>query len=227
MKIIRALQSVHARLIREAADDYIRKGYSVIIKPRDEELPSFLESFDPDMIVYTPEGSFVADVKIGDRVRGEEYWKRLHEAIKTQPGWQSVFITDNGREQELVQAEKPVISPEEVESRLQTGQQLAEQGLLDSALIVIWAALEAVLRDLSRKEGLHLPYQGSAPLVTAMYTQGSLERSDYDTLMAILEARNQAAHGFQVENLERSLVEKAQKIAQRLLRKQRRKKKVA
>ncbi len=121
----------------------------------------------------------------------------------------------------LVTAEQPVLTPEEIEARLQASRRLADNGLLDSALVVAWSSIEAVLREASRFAGLSLPNQGAGPLVTALYTDGDLERDDYLALMQILKVRQQAAHGFRTESLDRSLIERAQEIARRLLNHQR------
>lgn len=218
--MLTVLQSVHDRLIREVADDYTRQGYAVLIEPSGDQLPDFLQGFRPDMIVHTPDGSLVVEVKGAAHQRDADYWKRMTEAVKSHPGWRFHFVMDNRREEELASSIQPVLSEEEVTSRLQAGRQLAEQGLLDSALVVVWATLEALLRQMSRTAGVQPSNQGSGPLITALLTQSSLDRSDYETLMRILAARNQAAHGFRVSDLNPELLAQAQSLAQRLLRQQ-------
>ncbi len=59
-------------------------------------------------------------------------------------------------------------------------------------------------------------------LITVLYSEGNLSRKDYDTLMPILHARNQAAHGFKTEPIDSSLIDKLQKITRRLLIRQHR-----
>jgi hypothetical protein len=214
------IQTARHRLLREVADDYIRKGYAVQIEPSEEEVPEFLRGFRPDLIITTPEEHIVVEFKatLAEQPDPGQYWSALEDAVKAQPGWRLQLLLDNRRETEWIEAFQPVLTVEETEARLQAGQQLADDGLLDSALIVTWSAVEAVLREAIRREGITLPNQGAAPLITVLYAEGGLARSDYDRLMQILSVRNQAAHGLKVSNLDRSFIDQARDIALRLMK---------
>lgn len=211
-------QSAHDRLIREVANRYIRQGYPVQVEPGPTDLPDFLSRFQPDLIVTTPEGKIVVEVKSRGKARQVDYWQALTDAINNQPGWEVRFVTDNQREEELFSAEQPILSQDEIEERLTASEQLARNGLLDSALLITWASIEALLRDASRKEKQILPNQGTGPLITWLYAEGGLDRADYDSLMSLLKFRNQAVHGFRVEQISPTLVEQAQSMARRLLK---------
>lgn len=215
------IQSAHDRLVREVAERYIRQGYPVLVEPLESDLPDFLKGFRPDLIVKTPEGNLVVEVKLKSNAVASANMQGLIEAVKSHPDWRFHLVVDNKREDELLGAEMPVLFQDEVQARLQASQQLADAGLLDSALLIAWTALEAVLREQGRAEGLFLPNQGPGALITALYTEGSLEYEDYATLNTILSARNQAAHGYRVPDLDRSLVEQIQTIANRMLSQQR------
>jgi len=186
-------------MVREAADRYIRNGFPVQIMPMDADVPEFLRGFRPDLIVTTPEGRIVVNVKTKGTARASENLEDLKKVVESHPGWRYQYYLDNRREDELVSAEQPVLTPDEIETRLQASQHLADIGLLDSALVVAWSSIEAVLWEASRSEGLSLPNQGAGPLVTALYTDGDLDREDYLALMQILKVRSQAAHGFHSE----------------------------
>lgn len=214
MTIIR--QSTHDRLVRETANEYIREGYPVQITPLDEELPAFLRGFQPDMIVSTPDEKIVVQVNSKRKDRPDNYLDKLNEAIASQKGWNFRLVLDFTREAELEGIVQPVFSTEQIEAQLQASQSIAESGALDGALIVIWSTIEAILRKSSRLQGLKLPNQGSGPLITALYTDGDLSRKDYDILMHSLKARNLVSHGFQAENIDRSMIEELQGVAKRL-----------
>ena len=214
------IQSTAYRLLREAADQYIRQGYSVQIQPLDEDLPPFLKGFRPDMIVTTPDGHLIVEIKSSSGKRDTGYWQQLEKALEGHSGWRVQLVLDDRRAEEMIGATQPVLSPEEREARLCASRQLADDGLLDSALVVAWTALEAELRDSSRAQNLNIPNQGPGPLITVLYAEGDLEREDYDALMQILDAYKEAAHGFRSDRLDRSLLDQAQSIAQRLMRQQ-------
>ena len=214
----RIFQSAHDQLVREVADRYIREGYRVKIEPSDADLPAFLKGYHPDLIVTTSEGQVVIEVKTTGKVRRLDYWEGLKKAIEAHPGWRFRLVLDNRREEELSRAERPILSDEEIEERLLASRELAGKGLLDSALVVAWSALEATLRKASRAQGLNLPDQGPGLLITSLYTEADLERKDYHTLMHILSERNLAAHGIRVENLDRSDIDQVNNIAHHLLK---------
>jgi hypothetical protein len=220
MQIIR--QSAHDRLVREMADRYIRQGCLVQIAPLNADLPEFLRGLQPDMIVTSPEGHFVVNVKARDAVWSEEYWEKLKNTVDAHPGWHYTLVLNNRREEELFTAEQPVLSAEEIEQRLMASQQLADNGLLDSALVIAWSAVEAALWKSSRRQGLQVPNQGPGPLITVLYSEGNLSRKDYDALMSILKARIQAARGFKFEPIDRSVIDQVQQIMRRLMKQKRR-----
>lgn len=217
-----AMQSVHERLVREAADSYTRQGYYVRTSPSEKEMPDFLKGFKPDMIVRLPDGDhIVVQVKSSGAMRDSEQWQQLKNAVEANPGWRLELVLNNRREQELITASQPLLSLEEVEARVLAGRQLAEQGLLDGSLLITWSALEALLRRICQQKKVKLPDQAPATLVTMLVSEGFLNRENYQPLMQILPVRNQAAHGHQPELLNRALVEQLHAITSRLLEQQR------
>jgi hypothetical protein len=215
--MMKFIQSASDRLLREIADDYIRQGYAVIIRPLIEDLPEFLHEFHPDLLVITPEEKIIVEVKGSDKPRPEGFFERLDKAIQSHPGWRHQFVLSNAREKELREAFLPMLTEEEIEERLEAGQRLVEQGLLDSALLVTWGAIEGTLRRMASYEKLMIPNQGAGALITVLYTEGSLSRADYDDLMRTREIRNRAAQGFQVCDITPKTIETARKIAMRQL----------
>jgi hypothetical protein len=218
-----ALYSPGDRLLSEVAESYIRKGYPVTIKPLEEDLPEFLREFRPDLLVITPEEKVVVEVKGSDKLRPEDFFERLEKAVQAHPGWSYRFVLHNVREKELKEALLPALGFDEIRERLDAGEQLASSGLLDSALVVIWSAVEGTLRQMAADEKLTIPNQGPGALITILYSEGSLSREDYDVLKRLLEIRNRAAHGFQVSDITPETVATARKIATRLLNKLNRK----
>jgi hypothetical protein len=210
-------QAAGNRLLREIAQDYIRQGYPVTIRPLPEDLPEFLREFDPDLLVTTPESKVVVEVKGSGKLRPDGFFERLHEAIQAHPGWSTEFILDYNREKELREAFLPVLTFDEIQERLEAGQQLVEAGLLDSALLVTWSGVEGMLRQMTAYENITVPNQGAGALITLLYSEGSLSRADYDKLKKMLEIRNLAAHGFQTCDIVPATIETAQKFVQRQL----------
>ena len=51
------------RKLLEVAREYRKQGYEVVIEPREEQLPSFLHSFQPDIIARNNEETVVIEIK--------------------------------------------------------------------------------------------------------------------------------------------------------------------
>lgn len=207
-------QSTHDLLVREVAERYVRQGFSVQVEPGPSELPSFLHGFQPDLIVTTPEGKIVVEVKTHGRIQQSSKWQALKDVIEANEGWKFQLVMDNRRERELRSLDLPVLSREEVGTQLHASRQLADSGQFGAALIVAWATIEALLRKASRDQGISLPDQGPGPLITALYLDGNLSRAEFDTLMTTLNVRNNAAHGFQTNGLDRNLFDEVYRIAE-------------
>ena len=82
------MQSVHDRLVQEAADNYTRQGYYVLVSPSENDLPDFLKGFQPDMLVRLPNGDqVIVQVKSNRASRNGEQWQKLRDAVETHSGW--------------------------------------------------------------------------------------------------------------------------------------------
>ena len=211
-------QTIHERLVSETAQDYRGQGFEVQEKPLPDSMPDFLREFQPDLILKTPEGRHIlAEVKAKGIVRRVDYWPRLRDAIAAHPEWELRLIVNNRREEELINASKPLIAQDEVETWLKAGQRLSRQNLPEAALLIIWSALESILRDQAQAEKLKLQSEDPEVLITTLTSEGSLDYDDYGALMKILPMRNQAAHGRRPDNPVEA-VKQTLAIARRLLR---------
>lgn len=218
-----ATEQAHQQLVREVAELYRQKDFGVEIQPDKEKMPSSLQEFQPDLIVAMPQNTYLyVEVRRKGDVRGKEYWQHLRHAIAANPNWQLQIVVRKLREEELLNGFQPLLTNEDIEKRLEAGNQLAQNSLLDSALVVTWQALEALLRKLAQKCNLESSGDTPATLITRLVSEGNLGRDNYDVLMSILSARNQAAHGHIASNLTVATFDQAQNIARRLLKQQRR-----
>ena len=134
--------------MRETAERYQNKGYSTQIQPAAEKLPEFLREFQPDVLAQTPENENVfVIVGFNSKIKETERWARLQEAIAAQSNWKLELVEKNWGQRKGVNMAQSLLSDEEIEARLRAGQRLARQELYDSALLTVWAALEAILRQ--------------------------------------------------------------------------------
>src|SRR5438876_714727 len=146
-------RSGYDQRLREVAEDYRRRGYRVTVEPSVRELPEFLRSYNPDLIAEGADESVVVEFKSSGRASETDDWGQLAEDVRQHPGWRLELVL-GGDENRL--AGEP-IERDEIEARLEEGQQLSEAHMLDAALLITWSATEAAMRLASRKQRVELP----------------------------------------------------------------------
>lgn len=197
----------------DIAEQYKQRGYKVIVSPPPKHLPRFLSKFRPDIVAEGPNESVVIEVKSPNKARGTDYWKELSRVVQQHPGWRLELVINAPSKRELPET----INQELVRQRLQEGQQLAEAGMLAASLLITWSAAEAAMRLASKAHEIALPDLRPATVISRLYTDGVLEREEYDFLLDCMRLRNPVAHGFYEGKIKRSLLRKLERIALRLL----------
>lgn len=83
--------------IRELADEYAKKGYTVVHPRTEKDLPPFLRNakYIPDLIVTSDKEKLVIEVKTSETVRRDKEISRVSDLVNRQPGWQFLFVLTN------------------------------------------------------------------------------------------------------------------------------------
>lgn len=206
-------QSVINGPVYDIAEEYKQRGYRVTIEPTPKELPQFLSRFKPDVVAVGPDESVVIEVKSSNKLRGLNYWQELTEAIQQHPGWRFELVVDNATKRKLSET----ITSEQIKELVRDGRRLADEGMLRPALLILWSAAEAAMRLAGFEYEVDLPDFRPATIISRLYTDGVLEREDYEFLMSCMRRRNSIAHGFQEESIDPSIIAELSQITLRLL----------
>jgi uncharacterized protein YutE (UPF0331/DUF86 family) len=196
----------------DVAEKYRQRGYKVSVSPPSKELPKFLSRFRPDIVAEGPDESVVIEVNSSGKERGAAYWKELSKVVQRHPRWRLELIMDASK-----RAIRETMNEELIRERLHEGQRLAEQGMLAASLLITWSAAEAAMRLAAKGNEIALPDQRPGVVISRLYTDGVLEREEYDFLVELFGVRNAVAHGFYQEKIRRMVLKKLQQIALRLL----------
>jgi len=200
--------------LHDIVEQYKQRGYKVSVSPPVKQLPKFLSKFRPDIVAEGPDESVVIEVKSSGRARGADYWKALSKVIQQHPGWRLELVVNASSKRKM-----PVtIKQELIRERLEEGQRLAEQGMLAASLLITWSAVEAAMRLASQVHDIDFPDLRPVTVISRLYTEGVLEREEYDFLLDCMRIRNLVAHGFYEERIKAGVLKKLQQIAFRLLR---------
>jgi hypothetical protein len=197
----------------EIAEMYKQRGYRVTVAPAPNQLPRFLSKFRPDIVAQKGDEAIVIEVKPSGKLRDIDYWKNLSSVVQRHPGWRLELFIDDPSKRDIPET----INKDLIKERLQEGQRLAEQGMLAASLLITWSATEAAMRLASKDHEVDLPDLRPATVISRLYTDGLLERDDYDFLLECMRIRNAVAHGFYEGRIRRHILKKLQRVALRLL----------
>ena len=189
-------QELHKQTVREVADEYRKRGYSVDVEPRGDKVPLFLSGFYPDLIARSPDESVVIEVKVGaSKTSVAEPLKALADRVHKQPGWRlAVIFADPDVPGHI--SEVPVRSSEELEAQIVRSEKLKVAGDLDAAFLLLWSTMEAALRNVATKAGLPLQTSPTSSLMRELYSAGEISRETYESILNLMGLRNRVAHGF-------------------------------
>lgn len=179
------------RRVQELADRYQAEGYDVLAEPSKEELPEFLRPFHPDLIALRPDRSVAVEVRAQDKIRRADYWREFASAVKSHPEWHLEVLIHAPQEDT-----GDSISQGEIENLLRRSAALTQQGEFNASLLLAWSAAEAAMRLVAEKYNVTSLNFGPEALTSRLFSEGLLDRQDYDFLVACLRQRNAVAHGF-------------------------------
>lgn len=179
-----APRPVEARLLDLVAEEYQRRGYDVTVEPGTRGVPVALRSLHPDLLA----------------IRGDDHVAVIIKTGRGTPGLRPVPDMDTLRGEgwrlELVFADNPVppsAPPEAVAARLREAEQLTDSNHTVAALLLVWTAVDEVLRGLASK---FAPSETGRKILSPdqAYSIGLLSESQHRLLSALQRIRNQAAH---------------------------------
>lgn len=156
-----------------------------------DELPDFLRRFHPDLIAVGPDRSVVVEVKAPGKVRRSDYWREIAEAVRSHQGWHLEIVPNGSAE-----PQEESISEEEIRGQLARSAALAEAGDLGASLLIAWSSAEAALRLIAERFDVSVSNLSPQSLINRLFSDGLMDREDYDVLVALMRTRNAVAHGF-------------------------------
>ena len=202
--------------LQEIAAEYAARGYEVLVEPRPEQLPEFLAGFRPDLVARGPNESVVVEVKVGTQTAASERFRELAETIQRQPGWRFSLVVIDPRSDEVAPPTQQLLARQEIVDRLGRANELLKTGATDAAFLLMWVAVEALLRHIATREGLPLERVPSSSLMKELFSLGILSRSELEVAQRAFSVRNALVHGFATTRLDETSRELAQ-FAQKLL----------
>lgn len=207
----------HQRLM-EVAREYRKRGYHVIIEPRSEELPTFLASFQIDMLAQSVEENVIIEVRTQESLTHVPELDAIAQAIENEPSWRFELIVTNPKDRSLLQFKGATsLDLSDIIYRLSEARQLSDQEHGEAALLLAWSATEALLRSIADKEAISIS-RGTIDLVKSLFTYGVLDKEQYQILREGSQARNTVSHGYQEQSSLVNTLEQVLSVANQLVK---------
>ena len=167
-------------------------GFRVVIHPKQDTLPTFLQGYQPDMVAYKDNKNLAIEItgrtpsnpasKLKERV--------LCERFADRPDWELRFVYAPPVNSD---ANIPLVSKQTVSEHLDRLDASVDAMGLTAALLTGWAVFEAAARALL-PSSLSRP-QPPARLIERLASEGYVTPSEADMLRRLSRTRNEVAHG--------------------------------
>ncbi len=188
-------QTLAERVVAKVAEDYRRRGYDVAIRPRGAEIPEFLSDYQPELIARSAADSVVVDVKVGTRTSVAERFREIAERVNQQSGWRFSLVFVNPDQPDQI-SEAPLAPLPELQERVKNADTLLQSGQSEAAFLLLWSALEGIMRVLAHRAQLPLENLPPSTLIRELYSAGEISHEQFDKLLSLLPLRNRLVHGF-------------------------------
>jgi hypothetical protein len=197
------VNSSESDLLLRVAQKYEQEEYEVVKEPRQNELPFDLGVYRPDLLVKKSDGTgFIIEVKTAASPISIERYREIAEIVAKHKGWRFLLVT--GDEQEDMEQ---LLSRQEIAERKEKSEHLIAIGELEAAFLSLWSIVEALMRR--QAEEVLIPIERFPPvsLIKHLFSQGELSIEQFDKAISLVEVRNRLVHGFQTQELDKSVIE--------------------
>lgn len=205
--------------IRQVAKDYEKNGYNVIIEPRGNDIPTFIQNYEPDIIATNEKETVIIEIKSRDDLKTIEMFKDIADIVNKKEKWRFELIVTAPKKK--IETEKSGLNNDyeisEIRTNLLQVKGLLNQGIIQASFILGWANLESLSRQLLLKDKKNLTKKDTLVLIKTLFSFGYLTRADYASLEKLFQVRNRIVHGYKSYSLNDTSVNQLLDIIEKLL----------
>lgn len=178
------------RVLALLRDGYEADGFSFIEHPDGTDLPPFMRGYRPDALALGKDKSIAIEVKLRRDAAAEKNLRAISERFKGQSLWEFRVVYGDEVEDEPIWAP----TPEQIQAHIVEAEALLAQNHPRAALVLGWAAIEAIARTLSPD----FPSRGSRTMrqaVELLEHLGRLRFRQAQELRRLSPLRAKVVHG--------------------------------
>lgn len=184
------------RKVKELANEYKKKGYTVFMYPSKENIPNFLGDYQPDLIAISDKEKLVIEVKSKSTIKSSEKLTSYIELINRQEEWKFELVLTNPRKKIPNERDEiRFIDTKQISRRLIEIEKMTRSKFIEPAFLYAWTVFEAV----SRNQLISYKKQSKSnigSLIKELFSYGIINKSDYNFLEKCYYQRNHLVHGF-------------------------------
>jgi hypothetical protein len=184
--------------LERIARRYRSEGYEVLISPSPAERPEPLRDFHIDLIARRPDETVIVEVKDARSDKMTPQIASLAELVNSIPHHRFDFVAI---QREAGLAREEWLDATALRERVEEAGLVFQRELPEAAIMLLWSATEGILRLLADREHLTLSSRGPQTMVKTLYSQGVIDKDEYEILEQAGRLRNVAVHGFRIRSL--------------------------
>jgi REase_AHJR-like len=178
------------RVLALLRNRYEADGFSFIEHPDKADLPAFMQGYQPDALALGKDKSIAIELKLRQDPNSEKDLRAISERFRGQPLWEFRVVYGDEVEDQSIAAP----TPEQIRVQLEEAEVLLAQNHPRAALVLGWAAVEAIARTLSAD----LPASGSRTMrqaIELLEHLGRLRFQEAQELRRLVPLRSKVVHG--------------------------------
>jgi hypothetical protein len=188
-----------ATIMQDVRKKYEDDGYQVLTRLPVTEADA-LSAYRPDLIFQKGDEIVVVEMKRTVETRNSSDLRTLRNQIERHPGWHLRILSPrNSSQKEPVVRRSADKLIDDYKKREERARQALRKGYLEEAIVLLWIAVEGLLRAYFSKSG-EPPNKGITVLsmLRRLHEEGVLDDSEMKLLARGYDARNLAVHALKV-----------------------------
>ena len=195
--------------------EYQSEGYNVLVQPRREELPEFLQRVQPDLVASRGDENIVVEVRSRSTL-GERGIDAFVQAVEGHPGWAFELVLVNPPETGTFGASYRSLDTRQLHLILDQAEAFRGSDPRYTALLT-WVAIEGAVAERLTELDANSPSRSPKRMIKEALSLGLIDPEDARLLERLAEFRNRFIHAINVESLSPHELDVAIQIARTLL----------
>lgn len=184
-------QETEADILERLKAAYEQQGYSFVVQPIQEKLPSFFGSYRPDAIASRGDINVVIEVKSRGTRASDILLSDLQNRIAPYKNWKLSVVFASEKQESLTAIPAP--QPELIRQGVLEVEELLATSHTRAAFMLAWSLLEAAHNRISEDEVGHLRSPGQ--VIQSLAMRGYISTTAERSLRNLSDLRNRVVHG--------------------------------